>query len=156
MFTKKKEFKGKIRFKEDVKFGICNRNIINEMKMLSGIEYIFPLRYAETLFAIMEEIIKKNTGDREKKILKMNITEEEMRENNFDEAPKGLFTRKISNTMLDYSRKTRSNKRSFSALAVIGYNYDISEYNKPIEISQCQHPKNERKAWIYVLEHFWR
>jgi bifunctional pyridoxal-dependent enzyme with beta-cystathionase and maltose regulon repressor activities len=84
----------------------------------------------------------------------MNIPEEEIRENNFDEAPKILFTRKINDSMFDYSQKISSKIRSFSALAGMGYNYYISEYNKTIEFSQRRHTKNERKAWIYVSEEF--
>jgi hypothetical protein len=75
------------------------------MKAQSGIEHIFHLRYRAKLFALRDEAIIRNTRDLAKEILKMNITEEEIRENNFDQAPDLLFTRKILNSMLDYRRK---------------------------------------------------
>jgi hypothetical protein len=79
------------------------------------------------LFAIKEKTIIRNTRDLVKKILKMNIAEEEIRENTFDKAPKILFTRKIKDSMFDCSQKISSKIRSFSALAGMGYNYYISE-----------------------------
>jgi hypothetical protein len=50
----KGKFTGKNRLKEDMKFRIYNRNITTKMKMRSGIEYIFHLKYAAKLLAIRE------------------------------------------------------------------------------------------------------
>jgi hypothetical protein len=84
------------------------------MKAQSGIEHIFHLRYKTKLFAIRKEVIIGNTRDLAKKILKMNITEEEIRENNFYQPPDILLTRKIPNTIFDYRRKLIQ-IRNFSA-----------------------------------------
>jgi hypothetical protein len=77
--------------------------------------------------------------------MKINITEEDIKEGKFDGAPNVLFTRKIPHLMFEYSKRIAKKINNYTALPLAGYNYFISKNNNIIEISENQITKNERR-----------
>jgi hypothetical protein len=84
--------------------------------------------------------------------MKLQVSEEDLREGNLDIAPNILFTRKISHLMFEYSKKFANKLRTYSALPLMCFNFYTSKDNNAIEISQNHITKNERRSWIYVSE----
>jgi hypothetical protein len=86
--------------------------------------------------------------------MKIDMTEEDIKEGNFDEIPNILFTRKIPHMMFEYSKRIVKKISTYTALPLAGFNYYTSKNNNTVEISQNHIPKNERRSWIYVSEKF--
>jgi hypothetical protein len=94
------------------------------------------MRYISKLFAINQKTIYSNTIDYARRFMKINLSEEEIKEGKFDEAPNILFTRKIPHLMFEYSQKIVKKISNFTVLPLAGYNYFTSKNNDTIEISQ--------------------
>jgi hypothetical protein len=122
------------------------------MKEHSGIEHLAQMRYISGLFTVNQSIIFINTIDYAKKFMKLQVSEEDLREGNRDITPNILFTRKIPLLMFECSKKLAKKLRIYSAFPLMGFNYYTTEGNNTIEISQNHITKNERRSWIYISE----
>jgi hypothetical protein len=72
------------------------------MKEHSGIEHIAQMRYILGLFAVNQNTIFTNTIDYAKKMLKIQVTRENLEQGKIDIVPNILFTRKITHLFFEY------------------------------------------------------
>jgi hypothetical protein len=110
--------------------------------------------YISNLFAINQKAIYTSTIEYKKRFLKIDMTEEDIKEENFDEVPNILFTRKIPHLMSEYSKRITNKINTYRTLPLAGFNNFTSKKNNTIEMSQNHIARNERRSWIYLSENF--
>jgi hypothetical protein len=97
-FTRRKQFRIKHNeFRKKIWFGTSKLRkyyglISIKMKVQSGIEHIAQMRYISGLFAVNQNTIFINTIDYAEKFMKLQVSEEDLREGNLDITPNILFT----------------------------------------------------------------
>jgi hypothetical protein len=68
-----------------------------------------------------------NTIDYAKKFMKIQITEEDLKEGNLDIILNILFTRKIPYLMFEYSKKLAKKMNTYTALPLMGFNFTLQK-----------------------------
>jgi hypothetical protein len=59
--------------------------------------------------------------------MKLQISEEDLREGNLDATPNILFTREIPYIMFEYSKKLAKKLRTYSALPLMGFSFTLQK-----------------------------
>jgi hypothetical protein len=124
------------------------------MKEHTGIEHIAQMRYILGLFAVNQNTIFTNTIDYAKKILKIQVTRENLEQGKVDIVPNILFARKILHLFFEYCKRLAKKMKDYTALPVIGFNYYTDEESNTVEISQNHITRNKNRSWIFVTEKF--
>jgi hypothetical protein len=97
-FTRRKKFRIKFKeFRKKIWFDTSELRkyyglISIKTKVYSGIEHIAQMRYISGIFAVNQNTIFINTIDYAKKFMKLQVSEEDLREENLDITPNILFT----------------------------------------------------------------